>query len=77
VTLPTETVSARLVWGAPTVTGAWWDTGVSMTTAAVRATVRETAIPSRDTACPGESYIYTHTHIYDIYNIMFILTASL
>lgn len=54
VTLPTETVSASPAWGAPTATGAWWDTGVSMTTAAVRATVQETATPLQDTACLGQ-----------------------
>ena len=64
MTLPTETVSASPAWGAHTATGAWWDTGVSMTTAAVCATVWETATPLQDTACLGESYIQLKSEVY-------------
>lgn len=48
-----ETASANPVWAGPIVTGVWWDTGVSMTTAAGRVTVPETVTPSPETACLG------------------------
>lgn len=52
-TPPMETASANLEWVVPTVTGAWWDTGASMNTAADHVTVQETVILSLETACLG------------------------
>jgi len=53
-TPPTETASASLESAEPTVTGAWWDTGASMSMAAVHVTVQETVIHLLETVCLGE-----------------------
>lgn len=48
------TASANPGWEEPTATGAWWDTGASTITAAVRATARETVTRFQGTVCLGE-----------------------
>lgn len=52
---PTETASASLESGGSSATGAWWDIGAFMSTAAARATVQETATRLQETACSGKS----------------------
>lgn len=53
-TPPMGTASANPGWEGPTATGAWWDTGASTTTAAVRVTARETVTRLQGTVCLGE-----------------------
>lgn len=48
------TAHASLGWQGPIVTGAWWDTGASETTAADPVTVPGAVTLSRETALAGE-----------------------